>query len=115
MQKVLYILTLVLLLIGSRSFITMAQQPKPKWMQLQEGKIVALQQYRQLLWLKDSLQSATKDSFTVSLQREPCDICSKWDLSLYDSHRNYKAFYVIKFNRHNNQIDEIIPLKIKKH
>jgi hypothetical protein len=91
-----------------------AQVFKPKWMQVQEENIMALQEYHALLLLKDSLQLATNDSLTLNLQREPCDICSKWDLSLTDKQHNYKAFYVIKMNKHNNKVQEIIPLKIRK-
>lgn len=82
-------------------------------MEIQQGKIQALKEYKHLENVKDSISNATHQTLTLSVEREPCDICSKWDLVLYDSKKQYLAFYVIKFKKKNNQIASVNKLKIR--
>lgn len=85
------------------------------WKDIQQEKIHNLKEYKQLESLKDSLTKTTGENLNLSIEREPCDICSKWDLVLRNSKKEYLAFYVIKFKKKNNQIACVTKLKIRNH
>jgi len=91
-----------------------AQEKKRSWYEIQQEKVLALQEYKALEKMKDSVQKASGEDLTLSVSREPCDICAKWDIALYDKDRNYWAYYIVKFKKKNNAILSVMKLRTRK-